>query len=192
MEKKLDLRVQKTYKALTESCLKLLGKKPFESITVNEICEEAMVRRATFYKHFADKYELFEFITHEFQRNFADMAKKMNTSDREEGYFLNSIVLVLNFLDQNKTLYRLYATGNLPASLMTSLEEACLQELDIYIRNLINNGVISPIPPDVLKYMLSGAILNAAKWWYYHRNTVTKEEMTTQMQIFIRNAIGIC
>ncbi len=191
MEQKLDLRVQKTYKALTEACMKLLDKKPFDSITVNEICEEAMVRRATFYKHFADKYELFEFITHEFQRNFAEVGKKMHSSDNVEEYFLDTIVLVLDFLDQSKSLYRLYATGNLPSSLMNSLEEVLLQELDTYFRNLINRGVILPMTPDVLKHMLSGAILNATKWWYNHRNTFTKEEMAEQIQIFIRNVIGI-
>ena len=27
----------------------------------NELCDEAMIRRATFYKHFADKYDFFFF-----------------------------------------------------------------------------------------------------------------------------------
>ena len=57
----MDLRVLKTYKSLYEAFFKMLEEKKFEDITVNELCERAMVRRATFYKHFADKYEFFAF-----------------------------------------------------------------------------------------------------------------------------------
>ena len=59
MEKKVDLRILKTHKALCETFSTLLEEKKFEEITVNELCQRAMVRRATFYKHFADKYEYF-------------------------------------------------------------------------------------------------------------------------------------
>ena len=59
MEKPLDLRIQKTYQSLIGAFLQLLKEKPFETITVHEICDMAMVRRATFYKHFGDKYEFF-------------------------------------------------------------------------------------------------------------------------------------
>jgi len=41
--------------------LKLLNRRNFEKITVNDICEEALVSRATFYAHFNDKYDLFKY-----------------------------------------------------------------------------------------------------------------------------------
>ena len=65
MEQKMDLRIRKTYKALKDTFLELLSEKKFEDITVNELCERAMVRRATFYKHFADKYDFFAFFIRE-------------------------------------------------------------------------------------------------------------------------------
>lgn len=34
--------------------------RPFEEITVREICERAMVHRSTFYMHYEDKYALLE------------------------------------------------------------------------------------------------------------------------------------
>ena len=58
---KQDLRITKTYRALTEAFFELLSQKKFEDITVNEICNRAVVRRATFYKHFGDKFEFFVF-----------------------------------------------------------------------------------------------------------------------------------
>lgn len=62
MKDKYDLRIIRTYKSLTEAFLQLMSEKHFEDITVNELCKKAMIRRTTFYKHFADKYEFFRFL----------------------------------------------------------------------------------------------------------------------------------
>lgn len=65
MEEKVDLRIIRTRKALFDAFLELLQQERFDSITVNVLCEKAMVRRATFYKHFADKYDFFAaFVRH--------------------------------------------------------------------------------------------------------------------------------
>ncbi|MFZ1689758.1 MAG: TetR family transcriptional regulator, partial [Trichococcus flocculiformis] len=67
----LDLRVQKTYKALVEAFERLLLEKEFESISVTEICDAAMIRRPTFYKHFLDKYDFITFfIKHKMNKIF--------------------------------------------------------------------------------------------------------------------------
>src|SRR5690348_6972782 len=54
----LDLRVRRTYKFLWEALIALMSERDFESITVTDICERAMVHRTTFYKHYEDKYGL--------------------------------------------------------------------------------------------------------------------------------------
>lgn len=59
--KKEDLRVRKTRKALIDAMLSLLKRKKFDRITVNDICEEALVSRASFYLHFENKFELVKY-----------------------------------------------------------------------------------------------------------------------------------
>jgi AcrR family transcriptional regulator len=56
----VDLRVRRTRKLLWEALLDLIAEKDFESITVRELCERAMVHRTTFYNHYLDKYDLLE------------------------------------------------------------------------------------------------------------------------------------
>ncbi|WP_142293069.1 TetR/AcrR family transcriptional regulator, partial [Staphylococcus aureus] len=53
-----DLRVKKTQRALMDSFLELLKTKNFSQITVQDLCDRAMVRRSTFYRHYSDKYDL--------------------------------------------------------------------------------------------------------------------------------------
>lgn len=65
MEKKIDLRLQKTYQSLNLAFTELLDEKRFEELTVGELCDRAAIRRTTFYKHFADKYDYFAFYLRE-------------------------------------------------------------------------------------------------------------------------------
>ena len=53
-----DKRVKKTKKNLKQTLITLLVDKPFEQITVTELCETSDTSRITFYTHYADKYEL--------------------------------------------------------------------------------------------------------------------------------------
>lgn len=62
-----DLRTQKTRKALENAFYELSETVPIENITVSALCEKAMVRRATFYKHFSDIFDFFEYVTQHFQ-----------------------------------------------------------------------------------------------------------------------------
>lgn len=55
-----DLRVVRTRKMLRDAMIALAIQKGFKAITVNDIVELAMVNRATFYRHYQDKYDLVE------------------------------------------------------------------------------------------------------------------------------------
>lgn len=72
MEQKLDLRIQKTYLSLEQAFEELLEEKRFEELTVNDLCQRALIRRTTFYKHFGDKYEFFAFYIREMVSTFRD------------------------------------------------------------------------------------------------------------------------
>jgi len=63
-----DPRVKRTRKLLQEALLELLAEKSFDAITVQDIADRSTINRATFYAHFADKYELFGCCMHEWFR----------------------------------------------------------------------------------------------------------------------------
>ena len=53
-----DLRVRRTRKLLQLALLEAASEKGFAHVTVRDIAERAMVNRATFYRHYEDKYDL--------------------------------------------------------------------------------------------------------------------------------------
>lgn len=65
-EEKIDLRVLRTRRMLVQAMSELLEKKELQAVTISDIAERAMINRATFYAHFADKYDLFAYIVRDF------------------------------------------------------------------------------------------------------------------------------
>lgn len=58
MSQKVDLRIQKTQQLIRSAFISLLIEVGFEKITVSALCQKARINRATFYRHYTDKYEL--------------------------------------------------------------------------------------------------------------------------------------
>ena len=55
---KTDPRIIKTLRHIDEALLECLKENEFRKITVDMLCRKALINRSTFYKYYADKYEL--------------------------------------------------------------------------------------------------------------------------------------
>lgn len=55
-----DLRVIKTLRQIDNALLTLLSDMPFEKITVDLLCQVALVNRSTFYKYYKSKFDLMD------------------------------------------------------------------------------------------------------------------------------------
>lgn len=60
MQNGRDLRVIKTKANIKNTFIELLLKKDFTQITIQNILDQALINRSTFYKHYLDKYDLAE------------------------------------------------------------------------------------------------------------------------------------
>src|SRR5450631_4454858 len=55
-----DLRVKRTHKLVLEALLEQTVQKGFSALTVSDITKHAGINRATFYRHFRDKFDLLD------------------------------------------------------------------------------------------------------------------------------------
>ena len=154
MKEKKDLRIQKTYKLLAEALIKLLQKKPFAEIRLNEICEEALVHKTTFYHHFTDKYDLLKYTITLIQK---EMLTKLDTSSEDNllDYYCNLAKVYMSNIKKNQQFYRsiLSSEGNtictdLLYDLLIEDVEKRLGQVDIpsfYISSYYVSGVFAVI-----------------------------------------------
>ena len=54
----MDIRVHKTKRSIFNAFLQLRATKPLEKISVRELCQTAQINKSTFYKYYADLYDL--------------------------------------------------------------------------------------------------------------------------------------
>lgn len=101
---KPDLRIQKTYLSLHNAFTALLEEKRFEDFTVNELCDCAMIRRATFYKHFGDKYEYYAFYLKEVCTDFNARLVPGEESCDVNTYLLHMSRELLGFVKEHERL----------------------------------------------------------------------------------------
>ena len=182
MEKPLDLRIQKTHTALINAFLQLLQTKRFENITINELCELAMVRRATFYKHFADKYEFFTFfvqwIQNEFRNRFAHKEQDRNGVSP----YIDIIRFALDFLDENETIVHSVMKSNAFPLLLDLISEQIILDVKERLQTDQNNGKELLLSPELMAFSYTGALLNILRWWIGHKDQMSKEEIVAQIQ----------
>ena len=98
-----------------KALLSLLEKKPFEYITISELCEEAGVNRSTFYLHYENMADLLKEATAYVLDNFASyfsvdterIASKYVNCDLHELNFINERYLLpyLSFVKENQRLF---------------------------------------------------------------------------------------
>ena len=98
-----------------KALLSLLEKKPFEYITISEICEDAGVNRSTFYLHYENTADLLKEATTYVLDNFASyfsvdmesIASKYENCDLQELNFINEKYLhpYLSFVRENQRLF---------------------------------------------------------------------------------------
>jgi AcrR family transcriptional regulator len=98
-EEKLDPRVKRTRNLILQAFSELLAEKGFASISVQDVTDKAEINRATFYKHFVDKYKLLDYWISQMFRQ--EIEKRMLNACHYTPENLRSLILaVCEFLSQ--------------------------------------------------------------------------------------------
>lgn len=177
-EKRRDLRVTKTYDALFGAFAELLAEKPFEQISVTELCERAQTRRATFYKHFGDKYEFLRSMMREYRERFIGEALA-RAAGKDERSVIEAVVRNgMAFVDENYELLSAYRRDNLLPSLL-DMSEADWDEVSHVVTRILPPGEkdrLGTVRGELRLRFIQGALAMSAIWWLDRRDTVDREE----------------
>lgn len=185
-----DLRVRRTRKLLKDALTELWSEKSFDSITVQDIAERAMVNRATFYLHFQDKYTLFDQVGRDkFHQLVAKRLPEAASFNRN-----NLRSLVLTTMETLEGISRHACRGaRASASECRSLVLASVQGgLHDYIyRRLKHVPAYHGQPPEAIEAAaasLSWAIFGAGMTWS-RGSTLPAEQMADQVAMLLADGL---
>lgn len=164
-EKKEDLRVKRTRKLLSKALFSLMDRHSFQSISVKEICEEAMVHRATFYTHFKDKYDLMAY-------SLKQIAEEIHIA---EGSVEEIHLKLFSITEKYKHLF-----SQLLLEEKDSLRYVIRNEMTLGMKQELQNEKKSrtiSTSSEIIMAAFSGAILGMLNWWIENDMPLSGEEM---------------
>ena len=158
MKNKTDVRVLKTKEKLNKALRSLLAEKGIADITVNEICDRAGIRRATFYKHYSDKIAFMSGVASDLIYSLDNMLKASCISLGAQDYLVAYEKKLIFCLLENKytgEFLRDNKTVGVVASVM--VHEHC-EFLKKKLSEITDSGVELVASAHVVAAILSGGI----------------------------------
>ena len=172
-----DLRIQKTYTALTRAFTDLLKVRSFEQITVKELCDSAVVRTATFYNHFADKYEFADFVIRDIlHRDASDLSRLSG-----HAYYERLITDAFSILENNTDFLRSLASDSMLWSIAEVIRTSMHDELLAHLAADKAAGHNLSAEPELLTELIIGGIEQVVRWWFTDANPLPPEDLKKQV-----------
>lgn len=125
----MDLRIRKTYRALNGAFTTLLAKDRYENISVAALCEEAMIRRTTFYKHFRDKDDYFAFFIANLREEFLDLGSEKGGERREQSERREILRRLADFLLEHEALMDNIFESSMSGAMTNVISDAVTEAL---------------------------------------------------------------
>ena len=184
-KKSTDPRVVRTRAMLRNALFALLERKQFDTITVLEITNQAGLNAATFYLHYADKYDLLNSIVAEIDAIIAQLPKIAFALQADAAQDSSQLdIAILYHIEQYKAFYRLM----LGKHGVSAVREALYQQLLAVVRGVVDQIPASigvpEIPKELAVHLHAGAYMGVIQWWIASNESITAHQLAQWMWRF--------
>ena len=179
--RKEDLRIKKTQKALADAIFELLETTCFDDISIIDICNKANVHRATFYKHYTDKNDFIEQVTNEkLFELFKQSIDGIDITDKPTVY--KSIIRTsTHFIYDHKKMFRL-ALGTSNVKYYNSTVKIVENSIKKFISDSDLQTALSDIPTEITAAFITGGLFALFSWWITKGDDFSPEEIDSYLE----------
>jgi len=181
MERKEDYRVVKTKRALVSALEELLRREKFEDITVNELCDAAGVRRATFYKHFKDKYDFLSYSVRAKRESFDREIWRHTEPGASCDYYVKYAEALISYFSENTDVASNIMRSDSSHSIIGMLVELNREDTKERLEVSVKDGLPLSLSTDTVANILTGGIALAVTRWFEGGMTAPKEKLIEEI-----------
>lgn len=185
MDKKIDLRVVKTYNKITVAFGEMMKTVPFDDITVFDLCEKAEIRRATFYKHFSDKYDFFKSIVGIILTNIDKKVCSHTNQSSTTEYILLFVKEIITYLNERPKIFSNLLNSNAFPSIFDIITGCTHESLARHLEAEMNNGATFATDPDTFSSFINGGIATLLIDCFKKR-TLTEDEVIEKIEAILK------
>lgn len=187
----IDTRIIRTHRLLKEAFLKLAEEKDLDDIGITEICDTAMVHRATFYNHFEDKEDFIRYVVKSSIEQIITESKKQAETDDSRAF---SDLLMLNFLSF-ATAHKRLIMGTISGGANGTYFYDSMYE---FFRDELKRPLVPPVKEtdDLEQYehafchFITGGALSLTYWWLSGGcEYCTKEQLVEQIKATLQSLL---
>jgi len=173
--KKMTISTKRTLKLLTASLTRLLEKKPFEKITVIDICDESLIPRATFYNYFEDKFDLLNYYWQEC--GIAIQPETAIDPTQLAEYMVLMIDNLIRYMQHHFESAKSICTMNANGQLFLSLRLYVAARFQESLLAIPEDERELPMPVALESDLLAGSIITISVWWINHSSELSRERI---------------
>ena len=173
----IDPRILRSRRMLMEALIRLLHRKEFDDISVQEIADEATLNRATFYLHYGDKNALLQAMT---AARFRALIARRGLSFTNCDGALRAIALgVCDYLSE---------TTGCPSQLTKMpLEGSIIPVVEgMFLEGASHHPAQPGVDPALLGTTAAWAIFGAARRWLQTPDRIPAEEMAAKIEEMVK------
>ncbi len=169
-----DLRVRRTQKMLRQAFIDLLLESSFEAITVQKLAERAMINRATFYRHYTDKFDLAEQV---FLALIEEHMNGLREAEMQQGDSDPFVLgrLIFEHIAQYADLYLKMLSG-IPRFRELVRDTGEQQMRGMLQQHGLDEAQVSLPLPLILRYLMT-AQMGVIEWWLEQGQPVPPAQM---------------
>jgi len=179
---KIDLRVIKTLENIRNGFALCIQKKPFSSITINDITTAARVNRTTFYKYYTDKYHLRESLV---RSTLEELSNDISLTPFQLPYNKinianDALISRLEYMYNHKDWYLILWNKNMELNIFEDMVQ--LFEKQTRESIIVHNNETEIARKDesekqeLFARLFASSAMTTVKWWYeYSPNKTPKE-----------------
>ena len=185
MENKIDLRVLKTHNKITEALGSMMSVMTFDSITVYDLCARAGIRRATFYKHFNDKFDLLRKVVAVIIENINKKVISTIDFNNPVEYLINFTNEVIDYFDQRPAILKNLIESSAFPTLLDIIIQCTRQSLVNIFDQAKKQGVNIPISHNVIATFINSGIAGVLFEWLVNRD-MSREELNQSLEHILK------
>jgi AcrR family transcriptional regulator len=172
-----DPRILRSRQMLMEALAKLLDRKEFDAISIQEIADEATLNRATFYLHYPDKNALLQAMT---AARFRALIARRGLSFTNCDGALRAIALgVCDYLAETTGCPAQLAKMPLEGSIIPVVE-------GMFLEGAAHHPAQPGVDPALLGTTAAWAIFGAARRWLQTPDRIPAEEMAARIEAMVK------
>ena len=174
------------YMSVTKALIEMMEEMPFEDIKVKELCDRAMIRKSTFYKHFADKFELLAFIVKETINDFNERIRQDSPTDDPVAFYNKMLDYVFEFAKVNQKLIRSAIRSDSLVLLLNIMSQQVMPDICQKLKQVQARGHRMPASPEVMATFFAGGISESLRSWFTSGKKCSEEDIKKQLSDIMR------